>query len=360
MKNKTTHLYGIDVFRGLAVAMMFVTHISKLYIELQTDFFQHFKESVFDRAIVFFLEIEPLISGMFLFLVGFSLILSLKSAASPSDWSRKAFGRVWKYYLMSLALFFVEYGIQIPDFFFSSGILSIIALSIAVVVLLKKFPFQNYSYNLALGLIFFSVIGYFGENGAKFSGLNVGPGAGVPLVHFSLLGALVGLLFFEFQNQGMALLGLLSVSFFIMLMSNTKDPWILDFSSVYQVFPNGGSGVELIKSFFTQAQSTDHEEWFWNHSLIAVVRIFCVIGVAVSLLIRFGDKMKSLKIFYPLTTLGNRALFCYITHLAVIAVLKELHFGPRSGLACWITVLIFIACGVGLSEGVNRIRHKTR
>ena len=63
------HLFGLDLLRGVAIVLMFITHGTRLYLSGISNFKERLEISALDRFLNFFLIIEPFTSSLFLFLV---------------------------------------------------------------------------------------------------------------------------------------------------------------------------------------------------------------------------------------------------------------------------------------------------
>jgi len=97
-----TPILGLNIFRAVAVIMMVIAHSIRIQSNYSTIIKHPEAATTLDQCLLFFIQIEPIISAQFLFISGFSLTLSLaksttcnkRSAFSvSSNVARKAFTR---------------------------------------------------------------------------------------------------------------------------------------------------------------------------------------------------------------------------------------------------------------------------
>jgi len=110
----------IDFLRQVAIYYMFFFHTVLVLLP----------QKQINGVIGFFYDIVPLDAALFLFLAGFSLTLSLGKHPELSAFRflQKKIARGLLLMLAAAFLFFMEFGIQLPDMFISSGILNTIGV----------------------------------------------------------------------------------------------------------------------------------------------------------------------------------------------------------------------------------------
>ncbi len=182
---------GIDLYRGVVVVLMFAVHTRR--IAAPPSAAMGGLERALDTLLVWLMRAEPYIAASFVFLVGFSLVLARRAAkVSDTNFLRRALRRAGWLYLLSVGLFLLQFGWQWPDALTSSGVLSVIAVSIVLVsvALGSRAPRRWLAALAALALgggVWLEAWGH------GVSGLDAGPGGAVPLVFMSTLGALCAL-----------------------------------------------------------------------------------------------------------------------------------------------------------------------
>ncbi|MBX3183129.1 MAG: DUF1624 domain-containing protein [Polyangiaceae bacterium] len=182
---------GIDLYRGVVVVLMFAVHTKRIAAPPSAD--MSGAPRALDTALVWLMRAEPYIAASFVFLVGFSLVLARRAArVSGTDPRWRALRRAGWLYLLSVGLFLLQFGWQWPDAITSSGILSVIAVSIVVVsvALGSRAPRR---WLAAIGALTLGGGVLLEAWGRGVSGLDAGPGGAIPLVFMSTLGALCAL-----------------------------------------------------------------------------------------------------------------------------------------------------------------------
>ncbi|MGE3672237.1 MAG: heparan-alpha-glucosaminide N-acetyltransferase domain-containing protein, partial [Polyangiaceae bacterium] len=184
---------AVDAFRGIVVVMMFAVHARRI----QAGHGDGALERAADVALRFLMRIEPYIAASFLYLVGFSLLLSWSASASRVSeaerpelarrWRARMFKRAAWLYALSVGLCLPQFGLQWPATFVSSGILSVIALAIVCCAALLTFSGgRRVAWPLCVLVLLVTSGLHFAPLGV--SGINAGPGGTFPLLAASLLG----------------------------------------------------------------------------------------------------------------------------------------------------------------------------
>ncbi len=186
---------AVDIFRGVVVVMMFAVHARRI----QTGHGDGVIERGADASLRLLMFVEPYIAASFLYLVGYSLVLSWSGALTRTGgterpslarrWRRRMFRRAAWLYLLSVGLCLPQFGLQWPATFVSSGILAVIAAAIAACAsLLTGSGARRLAWPLCALILLVTTALHQAKLGV--SGLNAGPGGTFPLLAASLLGML--------------------------------------------------------------------------------------------------------------------------------------------------------------------------
>jgi len=359
--NSTEQLVGLNIFRAFAVFLMIIAHSSRVQVNLASFLNGSQSPSFLESLLLFNLEIEPIISAMFLFIAGFSLTLSLqKKFALDSQWRAlwiKAISiKAAILYFISILFFIGEKGIQFPEIVVSSGILSIIALGIVTTALslITSKPAITLGANifLTLGLTY-----GLEANHITIAGLNAGPGGAFPLISFCFFGAFIGLIANRHKKHGLFLAVL--VTFLIgVLLSAIDYPWTFYYKSQFSYFSRDivlnsvYSIADLLglKSFIAtsfglpEARSFLATASYWNHSSIFPLR---TLGILTLMLTGFIFLFRTAN--SPLTKFGNylgqHALTLYVYHLLFLSLIEISQIKPTEGWQTWLLILIILIVG---------------
>ena len=115
MKSKTPQLPGLNVYRALAIILMILAHAAREQSNMNALHARPSLAGIFDWPFVGSLIIEPIISAMFLFIAGFSLVLSrANSRESDRAWISRLGRRMVVLYGISVLFGLAEDGVQGP------------------------------------------------------------------------------------------------------------------------------------------------------------------------------------------------------------------------------------------------------
>jgi hypothetical protein len=310
-----------------------------------------------DRVIGALQWAEPFIAASFLFIAGYSVVLSkAHSAGAPEKlWLGKLLRRALGLYLLSVALFIPQYGVTLPDLLASSGVLSAIALSIAAigVALVSPRPLLGLS-SIALGVI--AVTAVLDLGGGTVSGLNAGPGGAFPLLAFAAFGALsargVGARGARGLAVGAAIL--LPVSGAVLI---SGAPWLTERTSHYA----GSSGSSVLGALLRgEPLDASVAVAFWNHSAIGALGLLLPLCVVLLLALTAQRAIANMSIFAPLLLLGRHALLAYVVHLGLLGAIDALDFAPSDPLGTLGLVLALVLICCAMAAGLERIRTPVR
>lgn len=297
----------------------------------------------FDHFLLWFIDIEPIISAMFLFIAGFSLTLSfakLKQPQSYRPWLVKITQRAATLYLIAMLFFLAEYGLQWPDFLISAGVLGTIALSIALSAALLCYG------RGAKGLVMATVVvlgtTYVLETQRwQITGLNAGAGGHFPLIVMGFLGTLYGMAYQRFGDNGL-FGGILLAAIVGLLFMVVDYPNTFVYKSHFSWYTDDPTR-QLWQSLVHLFQQTPPDSYrvsgFWNHASVFPLRYSIVIMVVLVLFIKLINRSRHPAIRF-LDALGSYGLTIYVYHLIVLAGVEVSGFKPQTG---WQTLLVILA-----------------
>ncbi len=336
---------GLDVLRAVAVLMMFAVHVRR--IQLPTS-----RSGVgsAEAALDFFMDVEPFITSLFLFVAGYSVVLAFAARSSPALWWRKALRRGAQLYALSIGLFVLQYGIGLPDLLLSSGILQVIALSMLVVgvCLCRSAPEPWLVGVSVLGLLITFALEAWGKS---VSGVNAGPGGSVPLVSHAAFGAIIARGVLRDRRGTLWRLTLLTAIVSGLALWVDGD-FTTTHASQYRDL-KGESFVTAVVSgrWQTAPLSAVH---FWNHSTRGAVALFGPMVAFLGFFLMVPKRFFLGRSTLALRLVGRHALFVYVLHLCALGMLDALGLVPESGLASWAFVLALFAVGTLLSAALER------
>jgi uncharacterized membrane protein len=304
-----------------------------------------------DRLISAFRWAEPFIAASFLFIAGFSLVLSKARAGdgAAQEWLRKVLRRALGLYLLSVALFVPQYGVALPDLLLSSGVLSAIALAIALVgaALVSRRPVLGLS---SIGLCVLAVTAALDFGGGAVSGLNAGPGGAFPLIAFAVFGALLARLV---QVRGLrsllfVLATLLPVTCAVLL---SGAPWLTERTSRYAAASASSALGSLLRG---EPLGTDVAVPFWNHSAIGALGLLFPLCASLWAALASQRAIAKVPLFAPLLLLGRHALLAYVLHLGLLGSIDVLGLSPSGPIWTLALVLAITLVCCATAAGLER------
>ena len=334
---------GLDLFRAIAVVLMFEAHVYRLQPDAAVA-----AGNPGQRLLYWLTYVEPYTAGAFLFIVGFSLVLSHRRFAERGAWLRLIVRRAALLYGISAALFIAHYGFELPDLVTSSGILSVIAFGIATTgLMLSAERPQPLLAVFAVGVL--GVTRYLDVSGATVSGLNAGPGGAFPLLALTAAGAIAGLLYCRGGLRALAWLtaGALPLS----AIAAAAGPWITVRSSHYAAH----AGELALADLLSHPPGTV-EVAFWNHSATGAVALLALLAGSTLVLLATQKVVCRPRAMTPVLWLGQHALAAYVVHLGVLGVLDFAGIVPHSAAGVWAMTLALVAGAVALAAGLEARR----
>jgi uncharacterized membrane protein len=323
----------------VAVVLMMVVHARRL----QPPRLDH-DPGAAEALLRLLMWAEPLIAAYFLFIVGFSLVLSQARHAAASDrWLRRAVRRALRLYLLSVLLFVPQFGVQLPHLLTSSGILS----AIAVAILLVALCLAGGSPRLNLGLLVTAILtttALLDTQGIWISGINAGPGGAFPIVAFSAAGAGAALLHQRAGLRGLLVATLLSaVPTAAALLSG--QPWVCEHGSVYTGTAAPGA-AQAMGALLGAAPTATAQVRFWNHSAIGALGLLLPLAASLLLFLCLQQFTRPGRLLRPLGLLGRHALAVYVGHLALLGLMDLLGLRPANALWTWMLVAALTAVAI--------------
>jgi hypothetical protein len=324
---------------------MFAVHVRRLepLHPLQTGWVH-----CLDRAFGWLLTAEPFVSAAFVFIVGYSLVLSRARATVAAEWLAHLSRRALGLYLLSVGLFFLEHGPEWPDLWASSGILAVIAASILAVGGLLCSPRPLAWLAGLLGTVVSTEM-LLEHVDRTVSGLNGGPGGAVPLLAFAAMGAIVA----HVPRNGRPI-GLLILATLGLLWFSAAEPWVSTRSSLYQDF----GGDLAVARLFRPASALRVTVRFWNHTAWGTAGLVAPILLALWGLGVMPAAWVAARPVRPLVLVGRHALVAYVGHLCVIGLGTLLGIVPphAGSTLVYVVLLTAGAAGLGWVREVRRAR----
>jgi hypothetical protein len=319
---------GVDVYRGLAVVLMFVVHAARLE--------QQPCPGLAQRALDLAMWAEPFIAASFLFLVGVGLVLSKTRRTQPGAYRRRLLRRATGLYVLAVLLFVPQYGLGWPDLVVSPGILSAIALSIALVGLGLGWP-RSAATLVILALAVLGCTALLDRTGVTVAGLNGGPGGAFPLVAFAAAGALATRLW---QRSGLRALGIATAVTALPLVGVLLGHlrFTTEQTSLYADY-----GGTLALERLLMPPATRHAVTFWNHSAAGALGLLLPLGVCLGTSLGVGPRTAEWPPLRLLGLLGRQALPLYVGHLLVLGLCVLGGLEPRGALGTWALVALLVA-----------------
>ncbi|MDX1694441.1 MAG: heparan-alpha-glucosaminide N-acetyltransferase domain-containing protein [Ketobacteraceae bacterium] len=345
-------LTGLNIYRAVAIFMMMAAHSIRIQENYPTLATHPESATLFDRFLLLFITIEPIISAMFLFIAGFSLTLSFskmirKNPARKLPWLQRILGRAAALYGVAVIFFVAEYGFQWPDFLVSAGVLGTIALSIAISAGLLVWG-GHAVWLIVATLLCLAVTYGLEANNLTVTGLNAGAGGHLPLVVMGFLGTLYGLAYRRFGDNG--LFGGLLLSAVIALLAFVADyPNTFIYRSHFAWYASSlpAQWLESALNLFSRGNdSALVKAAFWNHSSIYPLRFTFVIVLFMVPAIKLFRRTQH-RVIRFLDALGSYGLTIYVFHLVILAGLEVSGIKPQTGWQTLVLIAGLILTGYG-------------
>ena len=324
---------GIDLFRALAVIFMMFAHTARLRTGLTNPHGDWLAAPVSDWPFLAALRYEPLCSAMFLFVAGFSVVLSqANDQGTPSQWLSRTLKRLGVLYLIAVTLSLGDPGFQWPDTLVSPGILSIIALAVATsaLALLSPAPVRLLAGLTVTGT---ALTVWLEQTGKGIPGLNAGAGGLFPLMTVAWAGSLCALVRQRFGSAGLKwLLGAsLLVSVAVM---GLNQPWVTYPATERTLYP--GSEVDAALAAMADlvglyaGESATRAVSYWNHSAVFLARCLPLLLGGLMLTMHVWPAVRGRGSRF-LAWMGREALNLYVLHLLILAVFQVAGLLPPTG-----------------------------
>lgn len=358
------YLVGLNVMRLFAVILMFITHSFRIQADFKAIYLQKNASSVADQVLVFFMQIEPLTSVLFLFIAGVSLALAKHKLASSDNWLwfMGLWPRLFGLYVIAVILFLFGHSWQFPAVFLTPGILSAIAVALGGTALLLISAKPNFALSMGVCLVSLVALGL-DERSLSIVGVNSGPGCILPLAAFCLLGALAGRIYLFHGMRGLLILALMTLPFSIAAVL-IDYPWTIVHKLTFLHFnydpvQNGMLALQYLLGESTIEPQT-YQPGFWNQSAIFLPRtaalLFVILAIFIACFSRYPLQNSASKVVHLLNYLGKHALFLYVFHLIILAVLSLSGITPGNSWQTLTLVFVLLASGGLTLYGTQRVK----
>lgn len=346
---------GLDLHRGLVVVLMFLAHAWRVQDHHSTP-----PEGVIrwlDRTLAWMDRGVAYVAASFLFIAGFSLVLAHRDALvrGNHDFLPKALRRAGWLYFLSLLMFLPEHGVELPDLLASSGILSVIAVAVALTTSAMVAPRSNLLL-AALSLAILLLTYLLERGGMTVSGLNAGPGGAVPLVSFATLGALSARAYLERGVRALVLATAIASPVFAAALLH-DGPWLAFYTSVY-----ADHGGLAIADWLGMTESSDgHVSLsFWNPSAVGAIGLVAPVVATTTVLVAMQLRIATSMATWPLLILGRHALLVFVGHYALLGLVDLA--GLRPPHAGWTLVLLvgLTVTSVGMAAAAEKRKQAGR
>jgi uncharacterized membrane protein len=333
---------GLDLYRAFVVVMMFIVHTKRLQPRAEP--------TIVERSLRFFMWTEPYIAASFLFIAGVSLALAHEKAGVSV--AGKVLWRALGLYLLAVALFVPQYGPELPDLIASPGILSAIALAIAVGSLALASPSPDLALCLA-GAAVWSITAWLDHSGTTVPGLNAGPGGAFPIVVFTLIGALIWRVWRRSGGRGLGVISAVSAGLFVGVLA-IDSSWITERASMYRV--HGGQ----LALFDLGSNAARAPVRFWNHSAVGTLGLILPLTLSLGAWLVVGRRLAGSRVIAPCLLLGRHALAAYVAHLGLLGVAELSGLSPSTPARTWVVVATLTATSLAVAWAIELRRAGTR
>lgn len=355
MKSQTQQLPGLHVYRALAVILMILAHAARTQTNMSSLHSNPTTAGPFDWPFVAALIIEPIISALFLFIAGFSLVLSRQhSREAPSQWLQRLGRRMGTLYGISVLFALADQGVQWPGVLVSSGVLGIIAVGVfsAGAMLVSLRPWQLLAAATVLGT---GVTWLLDEGRLSVIGLNAGAGGMLPLVTLAWLGALTGLVYQRWQMNGLGVLCGVTLPLAVLALL-ADPPWVTHPTSDILLYPGDRlqSVLFSLQDVLGLYDGTARQALvkYWNHGWIFSLRVLPVLVLGLMLFLTVIPVARHPVLAF-LEWMGKQALNLYILHLVLLALLVVAGVNPVYGWQTLLMVLTIVALAPFLLRWVS-------
>jgi len=337
----------------VAIWLMITCHVARLIPKkLRPDIFQ------------FSLRIEPLCQGLFMAMVGVSLVYSMRIAAARGApaWGHRQNRRALELYGIGFLLFFLQYGWQWPWLFISHGILLAIAAAIVFLV-----PFIRRDLGLSGALILATVLTGV-TYGADFMDwqipwLTTGYGTFLPHVVLSAFGMVAAYVLLDGGPwaRGLTVLGLAAAGVLSFLHLPWRELFWYPFGRVTFVadFVGKGNGVEQVWALLTGGEARPRRHEFYHYRILLAPALMSLCG-GIYLFFRLLSPVT--RLLQPLCSVGRNSLDVYVLHLVLVGAVTVVggHKRPfRDGFSLTICFVVITLICYAFAEWKERRRRRT-
>jgi len=330
---------GVDAYRGLSVVLMYIVHARRLEPRGSWEGAQRGAETVLS----WLMWSEPFIAASFLFIVGFSLVLSRERTRDPGRWRRRLLRRALGLYGLAVLLFVLHYGFALPDLLVSPDILSVIAIAIATVAVTLTTS-RPVVATLGLTGVTLAVTAACELFDVSLPGLNAGPGGALPLVAFTSAGALLATAQRRWSRRALDVaVAAAVVPLIIVLLLGV--PWTRLHVSLHPDY----AGEVAIAEIFTVPEARVRL-LFWNHTVAGWFGLLLPLAAVLRLLVAAESWLQRAPASL-LGLIGRHALAAYVGHLIALGLLDLVGRGPQNPVQTWLLVAALVTAAASASAG---------
>ena len=278
----------------------------------------------------FCLDIEPLCQGLFLSMVGVSLVYSMRIAKKKGEpsWGGRQFRRAIELYIIGMVFFLFQFGWQWPWTFIGNGILLTISMSILFWLPLVRKDIGLYISLAILGILT-ALNFYLDYNEYHFAFVNGGNGPIFSHILLSSFGVVCAYILLDGTKVIKSIFLLIMVGCIVFSLNQESFMMLFDYPfgrQDYQVmYQQAGNGPEQIWKLITGGELIEKEKEYYNYrpGLAPMLMALCTgIYLIFKLLGPITQKLKHVWL------VGKHSLGVYILHLILIA-LTTVIFGSQ-------------------------------
>jgi uncharacterized membrane protein len=347
VQSKTAWLPGLDLYRALVVLLMFVVHARRVQDPISGG-------TPLDRIIDGVMAIEPYIAASFLFVAGVSLVLSYERAADRRRWLLRMTRRAAGLYLLAIALFVMQFGVDLPDLLASPGILS--AIGIAIVVVAASLTHRRADLVLGVSAVVVLALTVALERAKlSISGLNAGPGGTFPLLAHAQCGALLAR---AFRRRGISAVVKICAACLVPFVGVVASgaAWTTTHVSMYTDL-RGRTAIAALLSAEGLGDVVRGVS-FWNHSAAGAIALLFPLAASLLLALALPQALARVRAAAAALALGRHALAAYVAHLVLLGMVELSGLAPVNAAQTWILVFALAVATWALARGLDHFRRR--
>lgn len=280
------------------------------------------------------LALEPWCQVLFLYLLGHSARLGWNSATPGTSWFLKQAKRFGLFLLLGALLVILENGhLQDPLILFS-GFLPLAAKGILLILILAGIQIKGWTkVGQVAGLVLLAGSALLEAKGLTVQGINAGSGPFLPLATVVAFG-------WEMGSARRSFSWLIPFTMGAMIVMAALGVRITHSEGVLSWLADSG---RISNPTLLQRGSGEVEVYYYSLSVLLMLFWAAASFVMLSIFVRFDGRIVA-----ALSLIGRHPLFCYLTHLLVLALVHISGF-HLSGLLlpwCWgaLMLALYVMC----------------